>query len=351
MRIETTIGTVLQLLDRPAFSISDDMVCEVNRSAANRMIQPGMPFSQLYSADPGVCRNFVSGQMMLTLNINGSPANATGFLLEQTPIFVLDPPEDPHLQAFALAAQELRLPLSQVMAVSEPLFSSLSDDPHTAGQLARVNRSLHQILRIVGNMSDAGATRASRMELRDATAVFREIFDRMEPLCEQAGMRVTFHNHPVPVYTLLDVQKMERAVYNLLSNAARHAPSGGEILIKFSRRDNSLSLSVENTGCEGTPQPIAELFGRYRREPGMDSVSTGLGLGLTLVRSAATAHQGILLLDHTKEGNLSATIRFPVRQKSFGLSSPMMRIDYAGERDHGLVELSEILPPESYLPK
>lgn len=354
MKIETNLETILEMMDRPAFCVSDGVVRAANAAARNRMVTVGTEIAPLLHTGREDYAGFDSGHLFLTMCIGGTQYDACVTLLDQHHLFTLDHTQmDAQLRAFALAAQELRMPLNQAMITSEQLFPKLEGlaDPQATEQIARMNRSLYQMLRVVGNMSDSVSAGTSRMEIRDVAAVVQEIIDHSEILCEGAGLKLRFINHPAPIYSLIDEQKLERALYNLLSNAMKHTPSGGEITIRLSLRKRTILLSVSNPGA-GSASPISPgMFRQFSREPGIADTGIGLGLGLTLIRSVAAAHGGALLFDQSdSSGGMRATLSFPIRQDTTTLRSPTMRIDYAGERDHGLIELSELLPPDWYLP-
>lgn len=354
MTIELNTAQILDLMDRPAFWVSEGVIREVNPAAAARFITPGMAIHSLIHSGFGEYTRFTSGCMYLTIAIGTVHWDASVMRLGDADLFALDREEqNAGLQSLSLAAQELRQPLTQVMSIADHLFPIIDpeDDPQTSGQMARMNRALHQMMRIIGNMSDAAASGAPRMELRDITAVVQEILDHAAPLCASAGAALSFENHPAAVYTMVDYQRLERALYNLLSNAMKHTAPGGTITVRLKRRLNSVYLSVEDRGIGANPALSPGSLSRFLREPSLEDSRNGLGLGLPLVRAAASAHQGTLLLEQVKTGGFRATMSLPIRQESTTLRSPIVRIDYAGERDHGLIELSESLPPEWYLPK
>lgn len=351
LKIETNIEDILDLMDRPAFCVDGGVIRAANDAARSRMLSPGENVFPLIRTGAREYEAFSSGCLYLTLCIGDETCGASVTRLGDQDVFTLEKSDgDLTLKAYALAAQELRQPLSQLLAVSDQLFPALEDPENgsTAEQIARMNRSLHQLLRLVGNMSDAATAGAARMELRDVTAVVQEIIDHATPLCQSAQVTLSFENHPVPVYSLLDSQKLERAIYNLLSNSLKHMSPGGEIAVQLKRRVNTLYLTVTDSGDSARSGLSAGMFSRFLREPGMTDGRSGLGLGLTLVRAAAAAHHGALLLDQTSSGGVRATLSFPIQQDSGSLRSPSLHIDYAGERDHGLIELSESLPYQLY---
>lgn len=351
MKIETNIDNILNLMDRPAFCVRDGIIQGANQAALNRMICVGIPVDSLISSGADDYRIFRSGSLCLTLTLCGREQPATVTRMEDTDIFLMEHNvQDPQLRAFALAAQALRMPLSQVLSISDQILPWISgeDHPSAAEQVARLNRGLYQILRLVGNMSDAANAGAARMELRDVTAVVREILDHAIPLFQEADVTISFTNHPVPIHSLIDSQKLERAVYNLLSNALKHTGPGGVIQVLLRRSGSAYHLIVTDSGsCDPSPHAPG-VFDRFTREPGIEDSHDGLGLGLALVRAVALAHHGTLLLAPHKNGGTQAQLSLPIRQDTRELRSPTVRIDYAGERDHGLIELADALPHTPY---
>ena len=179
---------------------------------------------------------------------------------------------------------------------------------------------------------------------------FQEIFDEAAHLCASAGITLTFTNHPTSVYSLIDSNRMERAIYNILSNSLKFTPAGGTIHAQLECRKKALYLTISDSGSGIAFNIASHVFNRYCREPGIEDNRHGIGLGMSLIRSAVVAHGGTVLLDRSKEGGVRTTITLPIRQDSTTLRSPVLRIDYAGERDHGLIELSDSLPNHMYGP-
>jgi two-component sensor histidine kinase len=353
MNIEINIRELLSLMDRPAFCVAGSLVTEVNAAAQNLGVQAGLPIAKLLCGDCTEYETYSDGLLYLTLKLPECSPCARVSKLGGQDLFTIEPEEDDHLQALSLAAQELRLPLSQVMGVYELMMPKLEQaaSEKEALQLCRMNRSLYQLLRLVGNMSDARSSGIAKMELQELTALLEEIMEHAQDLCQDAGITVVFENHPSQIFSIVDIQKLERAVYNLLSNAMRHTPAGGVIHVRFARRNNSAVLTVSDPG-NGAPADLSpEALRKYQREPSLFDRQDGLGLGMALIRGAAAAHRGTLLLRPRSEGGMQAVFSFPICQDTTQLRSPSLRIDYAGERDHGLVELSQFLPPERFSSK
>ncbi len=351
-QLENTIG-MLELMVRPAFCVQDGIITGANQEAHRHLIPVGAPIVGLLPQNKEEYDAFQGGCLYLTLQLHNSSFGVSVTRQAGCDIFVLEQEEDQgELNAMALAAQELREPLANVMTVADRLFPSAGVDPSQQDQIAHINRGLFQMLRIISNMSDAARYQQEshyNFELRDVTAILEEIFQKAGDLLRQTGIQVTFRNWNDRVYTLVDSEKLERAVYNILSNAAKFTPKGGSIDARLSRRGSKLYLTVQDSGSGVESALRGSLHARYLRQPGIEDGRFGIGLGMVLIRSTAAAHGGTVLLEHPEGLGTRITMTMAIRQpKDSSFRSDILHMDYAGERDHGLIELSEILPAQFY---
>lgn len=346
---------MLDLMVSPGFCVTEQKIVKCNAAALGLLLREGMEIAPLLATGQAEYAEFDRGCLYLMLDVFGVQVGASVTRTGAYDVFILDEqPAQAELQAMALAARELREPLAGIMTTADRLFpmTALQDDPALREQVARMNRGLYQLLRIVGNMSDAGrytAATASSQEAIDITAFMQEIFTRSRDLVSHAGTNLCFENLSQSLYLLADREKLERAVMNILSNALKFTPAGGTIDIRLSRREKRLYLTVQDSG-EGIPDALrGSVHRRYQRQPGIEDGRHGIGLGMVLIRSAAAIHGGTVLIDHPEGAGTRITMTLAIRQDTGGnIRSPMLRIDYAGERDHALLELSDILPAELY---
>lgn len=350
MHIETTLDTILELFDYPAFCVGDGVIRCVNQPAEIHGFAVGQSIYPMLRTDEAAYREFSGGTLYLNLSVGSVTMEACVSRLEQYHLFTLRD-EQPELNAYARAARELRQPLTQILSVAENLFPRLSegDNPPVTAGLAVMNRGFYQMLRQINNMSDAASCGISRMEIRDVSAVFEELMERIADLSAEAGFSLRFQNHPQPIYSLVDCQKLERATYNMISNAMGHCKPGDTIDVSLGLHRNAVCLTVINPGYGASVS--ASMFRQHLQEPGLNDSQNGLGLGFALIQAAAASHKGTFLLCNTPSGGIKATLQFPVCQRSDQLRSPALRLDYAGERDHGLVELSQFLPDHLFDPR
>ena len=343
---------LLEMIDRPAFLVCSGIITQVNELAKHRLIQVGAPIRELILHHWDTYEAFQEGCLYLTIHIGTIPCGATVTRQPDGDVFLLDRDFDQYqLQALALAAQQLRIPLSNVMPVADCLFPNLADGSAEKEQAAQITRGLFQLMRLISIMSDAerySSLQEPRMENTELNSFIREIFEKADTVLDITGVKIRYTGLDKGVFSLIERECLERAVYNLLSNAVKFAPKDSFIQASLTRSGNLLRLTIEDQGDGIASHVQGSLFHRYLREPAIEDSRFGLGLGMTLVRSAAALHEGTVLVDHS--GGTRVTLTITIRKTIPGmLHSPALRIgDYTGGRDIGLLEFSELLPPTEY---
>lgn len=343
----------LELLDRPAFCAKGGTVIAVNNAAQHHMLQPGTDIRDIVTEQRETYESFESGSLYLTVTVGNIPCSACVTRTKECDIFILQQDADSEqLQALALAAQQLRIPLSNVMTVTDRLLANLENtDNSTQQQASQINQGLFQLLRIISNMSDSGSYKGipfTGMQTVNLTEVFREVMEKSQTISENAGIRLSYTGPQTPVLGLANAEKLERAVYNLLSNALKFAPEDSTIEAKLTQKEKLLSFTICNENTEEIIEP--SFWNRYRRSPAIEDSRYGLGLGMTLVSAVAAAHKGTVLIDHpdAKKTRVTMTIAL-IQDNGETVRSPIVHMgDYAGGRDKALLELAEILPPHFY---
>lgn len=351
MQTPSSIHALLQMAGHPAFCVHGGMITAANEAALARLVPIEEPVSQLLITGQTEYSQFSQGRLCLSLRISGTEYDATVRIVEDFHIFVLESAyEDAQLQVLSLAAQQLRTPLSSMKAMMDHLLPEIPEDTSSDPYLAYLYRAMDQMQRIIYNMSDANryTTTPARVSMRDVDAFLRELLAHCSALCEHCGIRLEYKGTDAPLYSLIDSERLERSIYNILSNSIKHTQKGGTIQVQLTRLGSRMAITIQDSG-KGTDSGTGDLFHRYLREPALEEPSKGLGLGMSLIRSCARSHGGAVLLC-TNDIGLRLTMSLQIRTDS-SIASPSVQFDYAGDQDHGLIELSDVLPAELYHPK
>lgn len=333
----------------PAFSVNENRIVACNQAAEGLLILPGADVRQLLLTGQEVLETFQEGCLYLKLNLSsegyGAAVTRQGdgllFLLEQDP-------EDAALRSLALAARELRNPLSNLIIASDKLTQFSQEDPSAREWMARLNRSLNQMHRLINNMSDAARQDVlSKAGLHEWNKLIYDIFERVQTQLAHTKVQLTYEGLLETVYGYCKEGQLERAILNVVSNAMKFMPEDGRIHAKLTRHGNMLHLSMTDTGSGIAGNVLDNIFCRYQRQPSIEDSRFGLGLGMVLIRNAAANHGGTVLIDSPDGKGTRVTMTLAIRQDSSAFKEPIQTF-HADDSMGILRELADCLPWEAY---
>ena len=331
----------------PAFIVKENIITACNPSAEALLLQSGMDIRELLVTGAEEYAAFYNGCLYLKLKTSAKGCGASVTNVEDGHLFLLDQePEDADLRSLALAARELRSPLSNLMIAADALMRSADESQQE--QLARLNRSLHQIHRLVNNMSDAGRSDLlTPAGIHDINRLFHDIFEKISTQLEGTKVQLTYDGLSDSVYGLANEGQLERAVLNIVSNAMKFMPEGGTIHARLNQHNNMLQLTIQDSGSGIAENVLGTVFTRYQRQPGIEDSRYGIGLGMVLIRSAAADHGGTVLIDSPEGKGTRVTMTLAIRQDAPVLKTPVIAPAVDSYRKV-LTELSESLSWEFY---
>ena len=194
-------------------------------------------------------------------------------------------------------SHELRTPITAIRGQLEvALFTASGADQYREAILNALQdiERLSQIVRALLLLSQAESgqltLQKTRLNLSDLVA---DVVDQFQIPYEEARVRLTAD---LPRVCLAEVDRIqiERMVSNLVSNAMKFTPAGGEVRVSLRNDSDGVELAVEDTGCGIPTNHLPHIFDRFYRVPGREASGPerGLGLGLSFVAWIAKAHQG-----------------------------------------------------------
>lgn len=195
-------------------------------------------------------------------------------------------------------SHELRTPLTLVMAPIEQMQKKLAnagDDIKRTLQLARRNgKRLHELVEQVLDLA--------RLEMKEvsfkvmpisANESTKRLVDYFESLVEINDITLTFTPLETDTEVFVDVDKFEKIIINLISNAIKFTEPGGKISVSLQKIDNQLQIKVSDTGRGISPDRLEKIFTRFESTEELDtSGSKGLGVGLSICKEYAELHKG-----------------------------------------------------------
>ncbi|WP_020180475.1 PAS domain-containing sensor histidine kinase [Methylopila sp. M107] len=214
-------------------------------------------------------------------------------------------------------SHELRTPLNAIIGFSE----ALSDDalmrptPERRAEYAALIRgSGEHLLEIVNSILDTARIESGAFAVATERCALRPIVETCVSLvalkAQAGGVRLTVDEAPGTPEVDADPRAMTQIALNLVANAVKFTPRGGQVTVSLGSLRGGVSLSVRDTGCGIAPENIARLGEAFfRAEDGV--VREGTGLGLSVVRGLVALHGGELEVDSALGRGTTVTVLLP----------------------------------------
>jgi signal transduction histidine kinase len=214
------------------------------------------------------------------------------------------------------AAHELRTPMASVFGFSELLLRRDYDEATRKDLLSTIHRQAGALIHMVNELLDL-----ARIEAR-AGKDFRITLQPLKPIVENTVASLLVPNDPRKVVVDLpeampdcavDAEKLQQALTNLLSNAYKYSPDGGEIRLDTLRSvDGSrIGIRVTDQGMGMTPEQVARCFERFYRADASGNIP-GTGLGLPLVKEIAEIFGGAIDIESTYGRGTACILWLPI---------------------------------------
>ncbi|QDU46369.1 Autoinducer 2 sensor kinase/phosphatase LuxQ [Symmachiella dynata] len=233
----------------------------------------------------------------------------------------------------ATLAHELRNPLAPIRTGLE-IMKSVMDDPETMEDIrCTMERQTQQLIMLVDDLLDVSRISKGKLKLRKCRV---KLADVIQSAVEASNSFIDESNHKLitdipsePIYLNADPNRLAQVVSNLLNNSIKYTPEGGRIRLSAERQENDVVVSVEDNGL-GIPAEmldrIFEMFAQIDRP--QEKGYTGLGIGLSLVKSLVELHQGQIEVHSEGIGKGSLfSVRLPIHIETHAEEPTLSRID------------------------
>jgi signal transduction histidine kinase/CheY-like chemotaxis protein len=197
----------------------------------------------------------------------------------------------------AMLAHELRNPLAPISSSASLLSLQFAGEPRVRQASNIIGRQVRHMSRLVDDLLDVSRVTRGLIELRLATLDLRDIvtsaLDQTRPLIEERRHSVLLDLPEAPAWALGDQTRLIQAVANIVNNAAKYTPEGGQIDVVLEAGAGELLLHVRDNGSGMPPELVPSVFELFTQGARTLARSQGgLGLGLALVRKLVELHGG-----------------------------------------------------------
>ncbi|SEI55591.1 Signal transduction histidine kinase [Dyadobacter sp. SG02] len=215
-------------------------------------------------------------------------------------------------------SHEFRTPISLILA---PVENLLGQETQQQPQLSAIRRNAKRLLNLVDQLLDFKNLQEQELkaDLRRADIVpfVRDACDSFSDLSHRKRIRFTFDSAVEHLMMDFDAGKMERILFNLLSNAFKFTPQGGEVALQLScgtddAGQNRLYIKVSDTGIGISPEHYEKIFDRFFQDDGDASVlNQGSGIGLSIVKEFVQMHGGSITVARNGDKGSVFTVGLP----------------------------------------
>ena len=258
----------------------------------------------------------------------------------------------------AILAHELRNPLAPIRNAARYLKQRGSSDPNLRRPIDMVERQVAQMSRLIDDLLDVSRISRGTLDLRRERVACAEIVEAAVDACrdevQAKGQHLRVRLPRGPVELEADRERLVQVLSNLIGNAAKYTPTGGDIDVAVDVVSAAtLAISVRDNGIGIPPGKLTEIFDLFARVEHSLERQGGLGIGLTLVRQLVELHGGTIEARSEGVGHGSefivrlpvvvATVDAPAAVAEPGHAGPPLRILVADDNQDAAESLMLLL--------
>ncbi len=250
--------------------------------------------------------------------MNGRNGEQPGFVWTLKDVTQNALARESHEQFLSSATHELRTPLTNIKAYSESLIEMDDITPTQQKEFFNVIHSEAERLgRLLNQLLDIQQLEAGSMTITvgkfDVHRMAHELKEHIEPLTKEK--KIQFHCRIAPDLRTIeaDKEKIISCMVNLLGNAVKYTPAGGEVRLIAEHSEGSIFLSVEDTGIGIAEAELGKIFERfYRCNDDRVAELEGNGLGLAFAMEVARLHNGDIIVDSQINAGSRFSLKLPL---------------------------------------
>lgn len=214
---------------------------------------------------------------------------------------------------FTRVAHDIKTPLSLIIAPLHDLIQRI-DDAEQQKQLHLIEKNTRRILRLTDQLVnfESVSRESLRSESFDVIKLTKDAIETFEPLLDDKKLTIQFHSHEKQLNVALDKDKVDKVIYNLISNAVKYSKEETEITVSISKKGQIFELKVQDCGI-GIPQKQQKYIFKeyYRADNAINSNVSGSGIGLMFCKKLVELMDGVIDFVSSEKGT-TFTVTLPI---------------------------------------
>lgn len=223
-----------------------------------------------------------------------------------------------------MASHDLKAPLGTIISIATTLRTAPAGAPPPAELAGWIEGESRRLFGFVNDLLDEAVVAAGRLELQradcDFAALARDVVAALEIAAREKHQRITFRDDTAGAATLeADAARLRQVLENLLGNALKFTPRGGEVHVILSCHDDTLRCAIRDEGPGLTADELSRLFRRFERLSAQPTGSeTSTGLGLSIAHDIVSLHGGKIRAESTPGAGATFILELPLATATVG---------------------------------
>jgi len=224
------------------------------------------------------------------------------------------------LQFFTNISHEFRTPLTLILGPLQQLLSDYKGSNKMFKKLLVKESNANHLLQLINRLMDFRKLENNQFKLQSAEGnivkFLKEIYFSFSEYAKDGNYQYTFETLEDPISVYYDRSKLERVFYNLISNAFRFTPKGGNIAIKVWSNEQSIFITVEDNGVGIAEEYFDKIFDRFfeiaiHNNP-KEGYNKGTGIGLSIAKNIVTLHKGTITVKNNQPQGTIFEVALPL---------------------------------------
>ena len=224
---------------------------------------------------------------------------------------------------FSTITHELKTPLTLIKTPIERMMTE-EEDKGKLKNLDLINRNANRLIKLVNQILDIRKFEKGieKLEIQeyDIVRFCRTLFNQFEQEANHRQIHLYFESNIDALLIWFDLDKLEKVVINLLSNAYKFTPDGGDIKlrIKFNQKTSKLRISIKDSGVGIKEEDQGKVFDRFSNINSKNYTGQGgSGIGLSLVKELVNLHKGEIRFKSKENQGSTFTFTIPIQKEKF----------------------------------
>jgi len=215
----------------------------------------------------------------------------------------------------SVVSHDLRSPLTAILGYVELLPRAGPVNEMQAQFIQRVQRSVQNITSLIEDLLDLGRIEAGfdqSMQPYHISVLIRDVVEGLRPAAEAKNQTIKLDMAPHLAPNRGNPLRLRQVIHNLIDNAIKYTPAGGEVVVEVSREQEQIVIRVRDTGIGIAPADQPYIFDKFYRSEAVVDSHIGTGLGLAIVKSVVERHQGRIWVESRAGNGATFTVVLPL---------------------------------------